>query len=249
MKRFLIALQFLTILPVKFKGKVAPEEMAGSLAYFPLVGALIGCVLALVSVLFGFLPSLVTAALILIASIVITGGMHLDGLADTCDGFYGSRSKEEILRIMRDSHIGAMGVIGLAVILIFKFSAFAAIPKSVLWKTLIMMAAFSRWAQALACYGSQYARQDGKAKDFVERATKKDILIAMALTLLLFAALMRACGVVVFGISTVIAYLFIRYFRKRIGGMTGDTIGALSESSEALILFLNLVYIFPWRFY
>ncbi|MFH1519543.1 MAG: adenosylcobinamide-GDP ribazoletransferase [Candidatus Omnitrophota bacterium] len=260
MRQFLIALQFLTILPIKIsaqgaclparqgsayggKSKISEEDFGKSLLYFPVVGALIGLVLTLALFLLEFLPTLVIGAFILILSIVITGGIHLDGFADTCDGFYGHRPKERILEIMRDSKIGAMGMIGIVSLLLLKFSLIVSIPQGILWKVLIVMVAFGRWSQALACYISEYARKEGKAKCFVEYASGDEFRIGTFFTLALFFVLLGLKGVVLFIFSLVPVLVFINYVSKKIGGMTGDTIGAASEISEIIILFFGLFYL------
>ena len=138
MKRLLVALQFLTIIPFKIKGKVDDNDLGRSLIYFPIVGLLIGLILAGIAYFAAPIPPLVTSALILIAWGVITGGIHLDGFADTCDGFYGNRPKEDILRIMRDSRIGTMGAVGVALILLFKFAVLSSTRPEDLWKVLII---------------------------------------------------------------------------------------------------------------
>ena len=183
LRKGLIALQFLTIFPVKIsaeggsapdgKSDIKEKDFGASLLYFPLVGLLIGLILALSAFLLFPLPGIIKGATILIISIIITGGIHLDGFADTCDGFYGNKPKEKILEIMKDSHIGAMGVIGIVSLLLLKFSLIASFNERLLWKALILMVVFSRWVQVMACFSASYARQEGKAKYFLEYATKK----------------------------------------------------------------------------
>lgn len=157
MKKFLIALQFLTIFPARIKSKIEGKDFGVSLLYFPLIGLLIGLLLALSSFLFSPLPQFLKATLILLN--YYHRGIHLDGFTDTCDGFYGKKGKEEILEIMRDSHIGVMGVMGLIFYLTFKDRLYNGLPKAILWKALILMAVFSRWAQVLVCNISSYARK------------------------------------------------------------------------------------------
>jgi len=243
MRRFLIALQFLTILPIRIKSKILAEDFGKSLLFFPAVGVLIGVMLTLALFLLKFLPTLVIGAFILVLSIIITGGIHLDGFADTCDGFYGNRPKERTLEIMRDSKVGVMGVIGIVSLLLLKFSLIVNISQGVLWKILIVMVVFGRWSQVLACYISEYARKEGKAKYFVEYASGDEFRIGTFFTLVLFFVLLGLKGVVLFAFSLVPVILFINYAKKKIGGMTGDTIGAASEVSEIIILFFGLFYL------
>ena len=240
MIHFLIALQFLTIFPVKIKKEIKNEDFGKSLIYFPLTGLIIGSVLSLTFLVFNFLPVQVTGALILLISIIITGGIHLDGFADTCDGFYGSNPKEKTLQIMRDSRIGVMGVIGVVCLLLLKFTFIVNIPQNILWKALIMMSVYARWSQVLSCYISRYARQEGKAKNFIEYAGKKEILLASIPTFGLFLLLIQIKGAILFFVSILPILLFINYIKRKIGGMTGDTIGAVNEVAEVSILLFCL---------
>lgn len=243
MKRFLIALQFLTVLPIKIKSEIAEEDFGRSLLYFPVVGTLIGLVLSGAALLSGFLPNPVAGVLILIISIVITGGIHLDGFADTCDGFYGPRPKEKILEIMQDSRVGTMGVVGIVCLLLLKFTLMVSVPQNALWKLLITMTVFARWSQTLACCTSHYAREEGKARCFVEYAGKTELLAGSIFTLILFLLLMKLEGVILLVLSFLSVFLLINYVKKKLGGMTGDTIGAISEIAEVVVLFFGLIYL------
>ncbi len=241
MKNFLIAWQFLTIFPVQIKSEIKNKDHGASLLYFPLIGLLIGLLLASSAFISSFLPNLVRGALILIIPIIITGGIHLDGFIDTCDGFYGDRPKEKILEIMRDSRIGVMGAIGIVTLLLLKFTLIVSIPPEYLWKSLIMMVVFSRWSQGLACLVSKYARSEGKAKFFIEYAKRKDIIIGALFTLALFLLMAKLKGILIFALVFLCSLLFIQYVKRKIGGMTGDTIGATSEVAEVATLFFTLI--------
>ena len=243
MRSFLIALQFLTIFPVKIKSEIKNEEFGLSLLYFPFVGLAIGFGLSSSAILFSFLPILVKGALILIVSVIITGGIHLDGFADTCDGFYGNKPKEKILEIMRDSRIGAMGAMGLILLLLLKFSLIVNLQGIILWKALVEMAVFSRWSQVLACGIAHSARQEGKAEYFIEYSSQKIIIIGGVFTIALFLLMAGLKGVFLFILPFLCVLLFIQYIKRRIGGMTGDTIGAISEIAEVSVLFSNLLII------
>ncbi|MFH1245668.1 MAG: adenosylcobinamide-GDP ribazoletransferase [Candidatus Omnitrophota bacterium] len=241
LKRFLAAGQFLTILPVRISAEMEEKDWGKSLLYFPIIGALIGAILTALSCLFSCLPILPKGALILAASVILTGGIHLDGFADTCDGFYGGKSKEKILEIMRDSRIGVMGAAGIVILLLLKFSLIVSIPGHFLWRSLIMMTVFGRWAQVLACFVSPYARQEGKAGVFIECAGKKEFIAATAIALLLFLLMGRLSGMIIFGLAAVVVFLCIAWIKGKIGGMTGDTIGAVNETGETAVLLLSLV--------
>lgn len=239
-RRFLIALQFLTILPVKIRAEIKEEDFGGSLIFFPFVGLIIGLMLALINFLLGFLPVMVSAVIILTANAIISGAIHLDGFADTCDGLYGNKNKEQALGIMRDSRAGAIAVIGVALLLLFKFALLSSIPKENLGKLLIFMAVFSRYSQVFACFLSKYAREEGKAKYFVEYATAREFIITTIFTLFLSSALMKTGGIILFSLCLFSVLLPIIRIKRKIGGMTGDTIGAVSEAAEVLVLFFAL---------
>ena len=241
MQYFLIALQFLTIFPVKIKSQIEEKSFGRSLVYFPVVGALIGLIAISISLVFHFLPYLVNVALILIILIVITGGIHLDGFADTCDGFYGSRSKEKILEIMRDSHIGTMGVIALVCLLLLKFTLLLNLPGGSLWRAVIAMTMFSRWSQVAACCFSRYSREEGKAKNFIVHAGRKEFFIGGLVTVISLILIMKIKGLSLFLLSLAVIFLFITYAKRKIGGMTGDTIGATSEIAEVAVIFFFYV--------
>jgi len=243
MKRLLVALQFLTIFPIKVKQKVYDKDFGRSLLYFPLVGLLIGALLSLVILLFPFLPRPVSAAFILILSAIVTGGMHLDGFADTCDAISSGKDREKMLEIMRDSRIGAIGAVGLILLFLLKFSALASIRQDGLWRALIMTMTFSRWSQVLACNGSTYARETGKAKFFIEHVDRREAVIGGLFTLAIFFLSARLNGLMLFIASLLIIYGCINFLKKRIGGMTGDAIGATSEIAEACVLVLSLFYL------
>jgi len=240
-KHFLIALQFLTVLPIKIKSEIKEKDFGNSLLYFPVIGILIGLVLSGAVFALSVLPNLVAGVFILILSIVITGGIHLDGFADTCDGFYGSKPKEKILEIMRDSRVGTMGVVAVVCLLLLKVTLIVSIPREILWRVLIMMVVFARWCQVLACYVSKYARKEGKAKYFIEYAGRKEFWGGIMLTSGLFFLLMQIKGIILFFISMCPVLLFINCIKRKIGGMTGDTIGAVSEIAEVLILLFCLL--------
>ncbi|TAN61502.1 adenosylcobinamide-GDP ribazoletransferase [bacterium] len=241
MKPFLIALQFLTVFPVRISSEITADDSAGALIFFPVVGALIGVILCLISLCFSFLPHLVTIAILLSAMVIVSGAIHLDGFVDTCDGIFSGRKKEEILEIMRDSRVGAMGAIGVTLLLLLKFTLLASIPKVDLWKLLILTPLFSRWAQVFACYSSPYAHKEGKARYFVEGAGKKEMFIATVFMLAAFVLLMPAKGITAVFFSIFAILLLMGFVKKKIGGMTGDTIGAVSELSEVCLLFFILV--------
>jgi len=241
MKKLLIAVQFLTVLPVKIAGEIRNNEYGESLVWFPVVGAFIGLFLGGCITIISPLPNFVAAALLVVLSVMITGGLHLDGLADTCDGFLSGKTREKVLEIMDDSRLGAMGAIGIVSVLLLKFSCLASLHVTFLWKALVLSCLFSRWAQLFACYASSYAREHGKAKYFIEYVQKKEIIIGSVFTLTVFMLLCGIKGLLLFFLAFCLMAGCMLFITKKIGGMTGDTIGAVSEFSEVSILLVILM--------
>ena len=240
MKTLLIALQFLTIFPVRIKGMLKEKELAASLAYFPLAGLFIGVLSWLVFFCLSRFLSAPSAVMIALAvSVFSSGGMHLDGLADTADGFYAGKDKEHTLLIMRDSRIGAMGVIAIVLVLLLKFSLLTGLSLDAAGKALIMMHVYSRWSMVLACYRLDYARAEGKAGAFMRYASKKELIAAGAVCLSVFIAAGGMKGIAVFLSALVPVFGFMRLSQKKINGMSGDTLGALNEIAELSVLFFS----------
>ncbi|MBL7072817.1 MAG: adenosylcobinamide-GDP ribazoletransferase [Candidatus Omnitrophica bacterium] len=243
MKHFLIALQFLTILPIKIKTKVTERDLGKSLVYFPVAGGVIGIFLACVSLIFGFLSRDISIVMVLFLSAILTGALHLDGFGDVCDGFFGGRSKENVLGIMRDSRIGAFGVTGLVNLFLLKFVLLLSIPQKTLPVVLIVMVIFARWVQVFACYKFDYVRPQGKAKGFAKGINRKGMMIATCFLLIVGLGLGGIRMPVILVLASLPVAFFMYYVKKRIGGMTGDTIGGASEIAELSFLLSLVIYV------
>jgi len=239
-KNFLQALSFLTILPVGHPPFPEEKELATAMAFFPLVGLVIGLILALGYTLFSFLFS---GALILWLTIgllaFLTRGLHLDGFADTLDGLGSGGPREKILEVMRDSRIGAFGVIGLILLIGAKYLALDQIPSASIPYTLILMAVIGRGAMVLVCYRSPYARSSGGlAKPFVENLKARDVLISSALTFGIVVLFMGLKGIAILLGIALFSLGYRLFFLKKLGGVTGDVLGAANEMVELLWLLL-----------
>ncbi len=240
MKNFLQALSFLTILPVGHPPFSEEKELATTMAFFPLVGLVIGLILALGYYLFSFLFS---GALVLWLTIgllaFLTRGLHLDGFADTMDGLGSGGPREKILEVMRDSRIGAFGVIGLILLIGAKYLALDQIPRASISYALILMAVMGRSAMVLVCYRSPYARSsEGLAKPFVENLKARDVLISSALTFGIAILFMGVKGIAILLGIALFSLGYRYFFIKKLGGVTGDVLGAANEMVELLCLLL-----------
>ncbi len=233
----LTALGFLTVIPLG-QEKTPPERMAGMMSFFPAVGLLIGSMLAFFDYLAkGLLPRQVTDALIIVFLALITGGLHLDGIADTADGLIGGKGdREKALAIMKDSRTGSMGVVAICLLLLVKFMALDSIPSNLRPGALLLAPTLSRWGQVLVSYGSHPARSENSLAGSFMTYLKPPHLIAASAMAVAFAALFGSLtGLSALAAAAVVCLLLRVFFNYSIGGETGDTIGASSEIAEALV--------------
>ena len=242
MKSLYIALGFLTIIPLPLNREVRPVDMGRSMACFPLAGAIIGGILAGMSAVLSIVLPRSVADFILIAALaLITGGLHLDGLADTFDGLYGGKTREEALAIMKDSRVGAIGVVSLIFVIILKYITLLSVPVGLKYTALVVMPALSRWSMVLAAYLSGYARPTGgTGRDFIETVSPMSLLIATAFALITgIGGLEWKGGLIILWIGG-LTIIWVIYFHRRLGGVTGDTLGAINEVNEAMVLLFIL---------
>lgn len=239
MGRFLAALQFLTIIPVPWRCEAREDELGRSAGYFPLVGLIIGLILAGLVWLFGLiLPTAVANALLLVATVVISGAMHLDGLADTCDGIAGHRTVEERWQVMRDSRAGAFGIVGVVLVLLVKYVSFNNIPETSLMMTLILMSVLGRWTMTYAIFVYPYARPSGLGKAFKQGTTWPRFTMATLIAVAVVAILTQLVGLAIIFVIWVITTIMAAYFKSKFSGLTGDNYGAINEISEVSVLIL-----------
>jgi adenosylcobinamide-GDP ribazoletransferase len=240
--RFIAAWRFLTVIPLPGR-KTVTEDIGRSLVYFPVVGIIIGIILAFIAWAMSLLlPQAVFGVLVVIAMVLVTGALHLDGLADTCDGLGGS-TVEERQQIMRDSHTGSFGITGMFCILVLKVVSLITIPRGWLLPALIAFPVIGRWAMVYALTVFPYARPSGLGKAFKERADWLSFTVATIITVLMVALLLRFAGIIilllVWGVVTGIA----AFCKRKFAGLTGDNYGAICEITETLVLVLIVVLI------
>jgi adenosylcobinamide-GDP ribazoletransferase len=227
---FWLAATFLTTLPAPtFAMPAGGLGLAGRL--FPLVGLLIGLLLWVVQSLSArvFSPTL-TGALVVLAWVALTGGLHLDGLADCCDGLLATTSRERRLEILRDPRVGSFGAIGLMLTLLIKTLATATVPPF----ALLAAPVWARWLLLWAARQPQ-ARTEGMGASFAAGVTLEVIVVAAALPLLI---LFLSDGHALVGamLATLAMLMLVRLARQRLGGVTGDIYGLVVEVSEIIIL-------------
>ena len=237
MRLFLIAFQFLTIIPLPVSLRHEKGDLGRSTLFFPLVGLVIGGIMVGANRLMSPLlpPSLCAALLIMIAT-VVTGALHLDGLADVCDGLAARGSRERFLEIMKDSRVGAVGVVGLVLGLLLKWQALAAIPDGMKWQALLLFPAMARFGQVLTMTGARRAKADGLGAAFADGTGIVTLALAGTMTAAASLLLLGAAGII-----PLVAVLLCTgtgrwFFQMKLGGLTGDTIGCISELNEIVVL-------------
>jgi len=244
------AFQFLTIFPALIKRMFTPREIGQAVAWFPLVGVVLGLTLSGLNwVMQSIFPADVSAALTLAVWVILTRAFHLDGLMDTCDGLFGGFTPERRLEIMKDSRVGVFGVAGGVLLLLVKYSALASLGASVTQQiqgaaaltartlpALVMAATLGRWVSPLVIFGFPYARADGLGTEMKRNVGWFQIAQATIIALVTAWFLCAWIGLVLMCASAVVAVLIARYIGRHIPGLTGDSYGAITEAVEALVL-------------
>lgn len=230
------AVVFLTIVPLRH---VEGRRPGRSLAWYPLVGAGIGGILALLAQ-YVPLSSQVTALVVLLAWVILTGGLHVDGLGDTCDGLLATATPERRLEIMRDPHSGTWAVLGIVLLLLGKWLTIQTVSP---W-LLMLPAIVGRWVMVVAAYAFPYARPAGLGSYYRDGLGFPQLLVASVLAFLGVLWVARAWEVVIvaFAIAGVTVSLGGSWAVRRLGGLTGDVYGALCECTEFLCL-MGLGYV------
>lgn len=242
MKAFRFALSFLTILPGGIKGKVDDKVFGASIKYFPVVGAVLGLLLAGIYLLVSiWLPQLAASVIVVVSLIILTRALHMDALADTFDGLFGGRDKEHMLAIMKDSRVGSFGVVAIVAGVALKISLLTAVPTALQIGTLIAFPVLGRWAAAIASGTQPSARANGGLGSlFAERARSWELILSSAVAFSIVGAVlwMRAVAAPIAIIAAaVFPVVYIALVKRKIEGMTGDTLGALIELTEITVLF------------
>jgi len=235
----LAAIQFLTTLRGRRERQFTPEQLAGSTGYFPLVGIIIGLILAGSYWLLQFiLPPSIVRGLIVVGTVVLSGGLHLDGFIDTFDGIGGHKSPQARHEVMRDSHAGSFGIIGVVLLLLVKYLALSNIPDNLMMPALIMMPALSRWTMVYAVFAYPYARKSGLGTLFKQGTGRRSFGIATAIALGITIPLFHTASLAIIIGAWLTALAAAYYLKGKFAGLTGDTYGAVNEIAEVSVLIL-----------
>jgi adenosylcobinamide-GDP ribazoletransferase len=235
-KSFFAALAFLTIVPVPDFLCGTEDDLSRSLPWFVVVGTIIGLVIALIDKVFcHFLPVLPASALTVLLLTAASGGLHMDGLADTADGFFSSRPRDRVLEIMRDSRIGAMGVIAIVAVMLVKFTLVTSLYGSTRYIAVFLMPVAGRFAPVFTTVTMKYVHGDaGLGTVFKSKASFLPLSISLLLFLGICFGIARYYGLIVALVTILYVAIFSIWCNRKIGGWTGDTLGASVEISETI---------------
>ncbi|MGH2355740.1 MAG: adenosylcobinamide-GDP ribazoletransferase [Chloroflexota bacterium] len=240
----MLAAQFLTAVPLPLAVPAEARHLGRSLAFFPLVGVVLGLALAgLDAALRLLLPVSVVSAVVLLAVTLVTGALHLDGLMDACDGIFGGRSPERRLEIMRDSRVGSYGVVAGVLQLLLKYTALTALPAEARGPALVTTLAAGRWAMAGVTWAFPYARPEGLGAAFKAGVTWRIVAVATVFATGAATLALGLFGLALLGMAAALAWLAGRYLTAKLGGLTGDCYGAINEIVESAALLAVLIWL------
>ncbi len=253
MRSFFIGLQFLTRLHFVSQTEWSEKDFGSSVKFFPLIGAVLGLIYACaayiiydISTRFGLIvPAHFGAAALIAIAFWMTGGIHCDGFMDTLDGLLSGRSRERMLEIMKDSCSGSMGVAGFVCIVLIMWSAIVDMPGVYIIPAVYASPIIGRLMMTVAVSCFKYARPNGIGLAFAKYADRKKLILAVITTLILLIPAGMGAYVALI-VTSVIAFRFLDYATKMLGGVTGDIYGAVTVISETVVLIIYLFF-FAYR--
>ena len=240
MKNLVSALQFITVLPV---GKKYEYNPVGMIPCFPLVGLILGLLLAVFDSAVSHLwPSYVVSVLDVIFLVVVTGAFHIDGLGDAADGLFSHRPKEKVLEIMKDSRIGVMGLVAIVCGLAVKWCGISSLPDSGAERFIILLIipAYARASMLFGIKNLEYGRTEGTGHDHFQKPLNLQSFRWLIIPVIIsFSLGLRGLWINISFI--VVVFLIIRLYKKTLGCITGDMLGAMTETTESLLFLLSAI--------
>ena len=241
-----MAASFLSILPfhllysgVEQNKELIQQDLSKSSIFFPVVGLIIGAVLVSLYKLLQLTllaPDLIDG-MILTVWIGLSGGLHLEGLADMVDGFAGGKNKEDIIRIMKDGAVGAKGAIALIILILLKFLILRSLPASIKMESLMVIPVIGRWAMVLSGYWGKPASSNNTLTNyFTLYLGKKELCVSTLIALGITFYFLSYQSIYLFVFAGILTRLLIAYSYSRIQGICGDVIGAVNELTEGVVL-------------
>ncbi len=252
MRSFLIALQFLTRIPVRLKDSLSEKQIAASQLYYPLVGLFIGAALLLLAWMLQDIPTMLRTAIVLTGWVLINGGLHLDGLADSADAWAGGLGdRDKTLAIMKDPSCGPAGVVSIVLLLLVKFAALHALLEasasapvfSLPLLVMVIAPMLARTVPSLLFLTTPYVRQNGLGSALVAGLPRRGLIFVIAIVA---ASVLLLAGSIGLWLLLAVALVFVlarRVMMQRIGGVTGDVAGALIEITEMSVLVCVVLFL------
>jgi adenosylcobinamide-GDP ribazoletransferase len=232
-----LATSFLTILPVGSAIAASPAEVAASFGWFPLGGFGLGLVLCAIDwALAAIFGNAMRAVLIVLILTVLTGALHIDGLADTADALGAGRDRTRVLEILRDSRIGSFGAIALVFVIVLKAFALAGASGAPRYAAIYMATGLGRWAMVALASGLEYLRSDGAGAAMLSRDRRRNLKIATLTAVIAIAPLMTLHALRAFVVAALVSLAMRSFYSRWVGGVTGDLIGAAGELVETAVL-------------
>lgn len=232
-----LALGFLTILPVAPANTVCPQTVTASFRWFPLVGFVMGAVLCLEDFAGAFfLGRALRSAIVLMSLVALTGAVHLDGLADTADALGAGRNRARALEILRDSRIGSFGALALVFVTVLKILALAELRGRLRYAALWLAPGLARWAMVAVAWRREYLRAQGAGSVLLDRENPSDLLVASLTAAVAVAPVASSRAILACVVAVAAAIVLRAFYRRWLGGVTGDSIGAAGEIVEVFVL-------------
>lgn len=239
LKRLILMVQFFTRIPIKTEIVCSDEDFGKGLVFAPIIGLLIGEILLgsffLMDLIF---PRTISIVLIIIIYITITGGLHLDGLADTFDGIFSGRSKDRILEIMKDSRLGTFGLLAVISVVLLNVFTLIEIPQSIIYRSILLFPVAGRIGSYVGASISKYAREDGLGKSFINYCNTKELFIGMVISFIIFYIFAGLIGLAICIVIHIVSIILTKGLSKKIGGATGDILGCVCELNQTIFLLI-----------
>lgn len=244
MKSLIITIQFLTRIPINKNLDVNVNDFAKGIIYFPIIGLIIGGF----NLIFYYgaysifhVNASILALLYVITNIIITGGLHIDGIADTCDAIFSGRSKDRMLEIMKDSYLGTFGALAIVIDCLAKFVLVSELKIDKGFVILLVIPVIAKTCIGLLMYISTYAREKGMGGFYLDKVKLKHVIICEVTGIAICYCIMGIQGLILLVVGILIMLMYRQYIYNKIQGMTGDTIGAANEIIEIALLFIFVV--------
>lgn len=242
-KRFILAVQFMTKIPISVQLDVDEQDFAQSMLFYPVVGLIVGALMTAVYYIFSLIASgLLPSVAAVLSGVAVTGAFHLDGLADVCDALLSNKDRTGMLAVMKDSRIGTGGAVAIASILILKIAVLTEMSGNAAYDALLLAPVLGRTGIVTAAAISQYARAEGGlGQHFIDKTGWLQMIWTAVIALAIAALAIGYAALALLAAEFLTAVLFAKYMESKIGGMTGDTLGATCEITEVVVLLMFAV--------